>query len=97
AKRFGMPFAEAETVNPALLVYQNLFRMTKAAQIIVSSATMRDGLLLELANRVTGKVDGTLAAGVIQSATAIARKYRVDMSHAQTVAETALRLFDELL
>jgi exopolyphosphatase / guanosine-5'-triphosphate,3'-diphosphate pyrophosphatase len=97
AKRFGVPFAEAETVNPALLVYQNLFRMTKAAQIIVSSATMRDGLLLELANRVTGKEDGTLAAGVIQSATAVARKYRVDMSHAQTVAETALRLFDELL
>ena len=73
AKRFGVPFAEAETINPALLVYQNLFRLTKAPQIIVSSATMRDGLLLELANRVTGKEDRALAAGVIHSATAIAR------------------------
>ena len=31
AKRFGMPFAEAETVNPALLVFQHLFRMTRPA------------------------------------------------------------------
>ncbi len=96
AKRFGVPFAEAETINPALLVYQNLFRLTKAPQIIVSSATMRDGLLLELANRVTGKEDRALAAGVIHSATAIASKYHVNLGHAQTVADVALRLFDEI-
>ncbi len=97
AKRFGIPFAEAETVNPALLVYQHLFRLTKAQEIIVSSVTMRDGLLLELANRVTGKEDRTLMAGVIHSATAIAQKYHVDLRHAQTVADVALRLFDEIL
>ncbi len=97
AKRFGVPFAEAETVNPALMVYQNLFHLTKAAQIIVSDVTMRDGLLLELAGRVTGKEDGALAAGVIHSAMAIARKYHVDFGHAQTVADVALRLFDEML
>ena len=74
ARRFGVPFAEAETVNPALLVYQNLFHLTKAQEMIVSNVTMRDGLLLELANRVTGKEDKALAAGVIHSATAIARK-----------------------
>ncbi len=96
AKRFGVPFAEAETINPALMVYQNLFRLTKARQIIVSGVTMRDGLLLELANRVTGKEDRALAAGVIHSATAIARKYHVDLAHAQTVADVALRLFDEI-
>ena len=96
AKRFSVPFAEAETINPALLVYQNLFHLTKAPQIIVSSVTMRDGLLLELANRVTGKEDRALVAGVIHSATAIARKYHVDLEHAQTVADVALRLFDEI-
>jgi exopolyphosphatase / guanosine-5'-triphosphate,3'-diphosphate pyrophosphatase len=96
AKRFGVPFAEAETINPALLVYQNLFRLTKATQIIVSQVTMRDGLLLELANRVTGKEDKAMAAGVIHSATAIAQKYHVDLGHAQTVADVALRLFDEI-
>ena len=86
SKRFGVPFADAETINPALLVYQSLFHLTKAAQIIVSHATMRDGLLLELANHVTGKEDRSLVAGVIQSAMAVARKYHVDLEHAKTVA-----------
>jgi len=96
ARRFGVPFAEAETINPALMVYQSLFHLTKAREIIVSNVTMRDGLLLELASRVTGKEDRALAAGVIHSATAIARKYHVDLAHAQTVADVALRLFDEM-
>ncbi len=96
SKHFGVPFAEAETINPALLVYQHLFRMTKAPQIIVSHVTMRDGLLLELANHVTGKEDAALVTGVIHSAMAIAQKYHVDLDHAQTVADVALRLFDEI-
>lgn len=70
--------------------------MTKAAQIIVSHVTMRDGLLLELANHVTGKEDRSLVAGVIHSALAIAQKYHVDLDHAQTVADIAMRLFDEI-
>jgi exopolyphosphatase/guanosine-5'-triphosphate,3'-diphosphate pyrophosphatase len=96
AKRFGIPFAEAETVNSALLVYKILFRMTRAKQIIVSSASMRDGLLLELAQAVTGCEDHALAAGVIQSTIAIAKKYHIDLRHAKLVADLAGKLFDEL-
>ncbi len=96
AKRHGIPFADAETVNPALMVYQNLFRLTRSSQLIVSLVSMRDGLLLELAGLVTGKEDCTLAASVIHSATAIAQKYHVDLPHAQGVADVAERLFDEL-
>jgi exopolyphosphatase/guanosine-5'-triphosphate,3'-diphosphate pyrophosphatase len=96
AKRFGVPFADAETINPALLVYQGLFHLTSAPQIIVSQATMRDGLLLDLANHVTGQEDKGLVAGVIHSATAIAQKYHVDLEHAKTVADVSLRLFDEI-
>jgi exopolyphosphatase/guanosine-5'-triphosphate,3'-diphosphate pyrophosphatase len=95
AKRYGIPFAEAETVNPALLVYQNLLRLTRATQMIVSDVSMRDGLLLELARAVTGQEDRSLAEGVIHSATAIAQKFRVDLPHDRLVAELALRLFDE--
>ncbi len=83
AKRYGLPFAEAETLNPALLVYQNLLRLTQATQMIVSHVSMRDGLLLELARAVTGQEDRSLAEGVIHSAMAIAEKYRVDLPHAQ--------------
>ncbi len=94
AKRYGLPFAEAETLNPALLVYQALLHQTRARQIIVSNVSMRDGLLLELASEVTGKDDDSLRKGIIHSATALAVKYQVDLNHARSVADLAVRLFD---
>ena len=62
SKRHGIPFAEAETLNPALLVYQSLLRRTRADRMLVSEVSMRDGLLLELARDVTGVEDEALAA-----------------------------------
>jgi exopolyphosphatase / guanosine-5'-triphosphate,3'-diphosphate pyrophosphatase len=94
SKRHGLPFAEAETLNPALLVYQILLHKTQAEQMIVSYVSMRDGLLLDLAREVTGKEDESLLVGVIHSATAMAEKYHVDVDHANNVAEVAVRLFD---
>jgi exopolyphosphatase/guanosine-5'-triphosphate,3'-diphosphate pyrophosphatase len=94
SKRFGLSFAEAETLNPALLVYQLLLHKTKAPQMIVSHVSMRDGLLMELAREVTGKEDESLLAGVVHSAVTIAEKYCVDLDHAQNVADVAVRLFD---
>jgi exopolyphosphatase/guanosine-5'-triphosphate,3'-diphosphate pyrophosphatase len=64
--------------------------------MIVSHASMRDGLLLELAREVTGQEDEALLLGVIHSATALAEKYHVDPNHAGNVAEVAVRLFDFL-
>jgi exopolyphosphatase / guanosine-5'-triphosphate,3'-diphosphate pyrophosphatase len=96
SKRHGIPFAEAETINPAFLTYQLLWHKTKAERMIVSHVSMRDGLLLELAREVTGQEDDALLLGVIHSATAIAEKYHVDPVHAENVAETAVRLFDFL-
>jgi exopolyphosphatase/guanosine-5'-triphosphate,3'-diphosphate pyrophosphatase len=94
SKRHGLAFAEAETLNPALLVYQILLHKTKASYMVVSHVSMRDGLLLDLAREVTGQEDEAVLAGVIHSATAIAEKYNVDLNHAQGVAEVAVRLFD---
>jgi exopolyphosphatase/guanosine-5'-triphosphate,3'-diphosphate pyrophosphatase len=96
SKRHGIPFAEAETLNPALLVYQLLWRKMKAARMIVSHASMRDGLLLELAREVTGQEDEALLLGVIHSAMALAEKYHVDPVHAGSVGEIAVGLFDFL-
>jgi exopolyphosphatase/guanosine-5'-triphosphate,3'-diphosphate pyrophosphatase len=96
ARHHGLPFAEAETLNPALLVYQALLRHTRAREMFVSEISMRDGLLLELARGVTGQQDESLVKGVIHSATALAGKYRVNLRHARVVAGLAVRLFDEL-
>ena len=96
SKEHGIPFAEAETLNPALLVYQALLHKTSAERMIVSNVSMRDGLLLELAREVTGQEDESLLTGVIHSTTVLAEKYHVDMNHANAVAEVAVRLFDFL-
>ena len=93
-KQYGLPFTEAETLGPALLVYQHLLHRTRATQMIVSRVSMRDGLLLELARNATGEEDQTLTEGIIHSAMSIAEKYRVDREHAERVAELSLYLFD---
>jgi exopolyphosphatase / guanosine-5'-triphosphate,3'-diphosphate pyrophosphatase len=96
SKRYGLPFDEAETLNPALLVYQVLMQKTQTRQMIVSHVSMRDGLLLELAREVTGQEDTALLTGIVHSATALAEKYHVDLDHARNVADVAVRLFDYL-
>jgi len=96
AKRYGIPFADAETLNPALLVYKLLLQATRARETIVSQVTMRDGLLLDLIRRATGKEDPAISKGVIHSALAMTEKHRVDLNHAQNVAELSVQLFDKL-
>jgi len=96
AKRHGLPFADAETLNPALLVYQVLLHTTGVKRMLVSDVSMRDGLLLELAQNVTGKEDTALLEGVIHSAIALVEKYRGDLEHVRNVADLSARLFDFL-
>jgi len=96
SKIYGMPFADAETLKAALLVYHALFQVTRARQMLVSQVTMRDGLLLDLALTVTGQEDESISKGVIFSAMAVAEKYRVDVNHSRNVSDLAVRLFDQL-
>ncbi len=96
ANQFSLQFVDAETLNPALMVQQALMHACSSNRMIVSKVSMRDGLLLDLARFVRGQEDPALAKGVIQSATAIAAKYSVDLAHARNVAAYSVRLFDEL-
>ncbi|MHC4177049.1 MAG: Ppx/GppA phosphatase family protein [Planctomycetota bacterium] len=96
SKRHGLPFAEAETLVPALLVYQILLHKTLARRMIVSQVSIRDGLLLDLARDATGQEDQALLDGVIHSAMAITEKYGASLEHAQDVADLAVALFDQL-
>jgi exopolyphosphatase/guanosine-5'-triphosphate,3'-diphosphate pyrophosphatase len=96
SRRHGLPFADAETLVPALLVYQNLLAKTRAKRMIVSQVSLRDGLLLDLARDVTGQEDETLLKGVIHSAMAVAEKFGANLEHAQMVSDLAVALFDHL-
>jgi exopolyphosphatase/guanosine-5'-triphosphate,3'-diphosphate pyrophosphatase len=96
ANLYNIEFTDAETLNIALLVYQELLNYTKAKEIIITSSSMREELLQDLARQITGKEDKSFAHGVIHSAMAIAEKYKVDIEHASRVREIAIKLFDTL-
>ncbi len=95
-REYQLTHAAAETLVPALLVYQALIHETAARQIVASYTSMRDGLLLDMAHSVMGLEDEELTRGVIRSARAICEKYRCDPGHVMHVADLAVELFDQL-
>ena len=95
-RHHGLNFSDAESLNPALMVYEALLKATRAREILVPQVAMRDGVLLDLARIPGGQEDVSVAEGVLHSALSIAKKYNADLSHGQHVAELALRLFDAL-
>lgn len=88
--------ADAETLGPALLVYSELVRATGAATITVSNATLRHGLIVDLARSEGGLGLEVFSRQVLASAHAVGEKYNYDAKHARHIADLALRLFDEL-
>jgi exopolyphosphatase/guanosine-5'-triphosphate,3'-diphosphate pyrophosphatase len=95
-REYGFPFALAETLVPALLVYQALLRATRVRRMFVSQVSMRDGLLLDIPRDITGQDDPELAKSIIQAARSIGARFRCDAEHAEHVAGLSLQLFDEL-
>ena len=92
---FRLPPVEAETLVPSLLVYRALLTETGAQRLVISEASLRRGVLLDVA-----EPGGRLSAQdfepqVLASAEALGQKYRFDRSHGRHVAELAVRLFDE--
>ena len=92
----GLSQAEAETLVPALLVYSELVRATKAKTITVSNATLRHGLIVDLSRSEGGLGLEVFSRQVLASANAVGEKYGYDAKHARHIANLALRLFDEL-
>ncbi|MCX6551289.1 MAG: HD domain-containing protein [Acidobacteria bacterium] len=96
--RYSLSPVDAETLVPALLVYRALLLETAAAGITVPHASLRAGVLVDMAG--TGSDDPAELADfseqVLASAEALGEKYRYDALHARAVANLATRLFDEL-
>ena len=93
--RFRLPAVEAETLNPALLIYRTLLSETAARRLVVSDASLRTGVLLDLA-----APGGRLSAAdfehqVLASAEAVGHRYRFDRAHGRHVAMLATSLFDQ--
>lgn len=95
AERFRLPAVEAETLLPALLVYRTILAETSAKRVLISEASLRAGLLLDVAEPAAA-AGSDFQSQVIASTEALGFKYRFDRDHGRHVAMLATRLFDEL-
>ena len=92
--KYTLPYADAEALYPSLLLYVNFLNETKSEKILVPMVSIRDGLLLEMAQLLSGSKRTDLSRQVIRSARSLGKKYNYQETHALTVAAMALRLFD---
>jgi exopolyphosphatase/guanosine-5'-triphosphate,3'-diphosphate pyrophosphatase len=95
--RFRLPAGEAETLVPALLVYRAILLETTVRRVVVSEASLRAGLLLDLREPAGRLGAEDFERQVMASAEAVGHRYRFDRAHGRHVAMLATRLFDELL
>ena len=94
AREHGISEHQAETLLPALAVYAVLADALGVRQIRIGDVSLRDGVLTEM---FAGQVwEREFRRQTIHSATELARRYRVDRKHAETVAAVALKLLDYL-
>jgi exopolyphosphatase / guanosine-5'-triphosphate,3'-diphosphate pyrophosphatase len=93
-RKHRITYQEAETLGPALLAYEHLARAFQVEEIVVTRATLRDGLLKELA--LGGAWTFEFAEQAIDAAMQMAARYHVDEGHALRVADLSVRLYREL-
>lgn len=93
-RKYHLAYQDAETLGPALLAYARLADSFAVKELLISKVTLRDGLLLEMANQ--GAWTEHFQDQVIYSAMNLGRKYAYEEDHALHVARLACQLFDQL-
>ena len=93
-RRYGLSYPEAETLGAALLTYVRLAESFGQEHLYVTTASMRDGVLADMAG--SSDADSVFAEQTINAVRVVAEKYRVDMPHVEHVAEACLVLYDAL-
>lgn len=94
--KHGIPYADAETIHVTLMIYATFLAETKAQTVLIPMVSIRDGLLLEMAQMISGGKRTDLSKQVIRSAKSLGKKYQYQEPHALTVASVSLKLFDAL-
>ena len=94
--RYHISYSQAQTLVPALLAYRQLLEATSAKALCVPAVTLRQGLLLDIAYRLTGRGGKGWQEQIISSAVSLGERYHFDREHAENVTRTALWLFDHL-
>ena len=94
--RFRLSADQLETLLPALLIYRRLVSETATRSVIVSRASLRAGVLIDVAEPKSRLSAEDFAHQVLASADTLGHRYRFDREHGHHVAMLAVRLFDQL-
>ncbi len=93
-RMYQLTYPEAETLGPTLLTYTRLAQALKADHVYVTSITMRDGVIAEMAAR--SPWTGEFTDQILNSTLALGKKYHFDRRHAEHVAVCSRLLFAAL-
>lgn len=93
-QKHHLPPQEAETAGQALFIYDRIARAFGVSQLVITSKSMRRGLLSLMAG--SAQVAARFAGQLTHSAITLGRKYHFDEKHAMQVADLSLQLFREL-
>ena len=85
----------ADVILPAAIVLQLIAREAHVRSLVIPRVGVKDGVLLEMADRLKRGPHTPRRAQVWESATQLGRKYQFDVEHATLTARLAGQLFDQ--
>lgn len=93
-RRHRISYPDAETLGPAVLIYERLARSLKQPNLLVGTATLRDGILREMSGKGHWTVE--LEHQVISSAIEVGRRFGFNKAEAKRTADIARQVFQAL-
>jgi exopolyphosphatase / guanosine-5'-triphosphate,3'-diphosphate pyrophosphatase len=94
-RELKVSYDDADGLVTGLLIYRQFFGETSADELIVPNTSIRDGVLINIAQGLDPQVKEHFHYQVIASALALGRKFHFDEDHALHVAKLCLKLFDD--
>jgi len=94
----GLREDRADVILPAAMVYERLAVLTASDPILVPHVGIKEGILLDLEESLSGHTPGgeRRDAEAVAGALALGRRYLFDEGHALQVSRLAASLFDQL-
>ncbi len=87
-------YPAAESLGPALLTYLMIAHAFGVKELMVSSVTMREGVLAEMSRSESW--NALLQEQILESSLELGRRYQLNEAHARRVEALSLKLFHEL-
>lgn len=96
--RLGLNEDRADVIVPAAVIYSRIAELAGAKEFLVPNVGVREGLILDIIEKGSGRGDDELRehSQSWETAVNLGRKYLFEEGHALQVARLAVSLFDQL-